>query len=43
LKALLGRYVALVDSGDAGFWNPEEEDVVIYARTALRAEEVVDE
>jgi hypothetical protein len=38
LEALLKRYVQLVDSGDAGFWNPEEEDVVINARQALLKE-----
>lgn len=25
-------------SGDAGFWNPEEESVIIAARAALKKE-----
>ena len=36
--ALIGmteRYCDLVNSGDAGFWNPEEEPEVIAARAAL--------
>lgn len=28
------HYVRLANSGDAGFWNPEEEDVVKEARAA---------
>ena len=36
LTALLNRYVGLVNSGDAGFWNPEEEVEVQQARAALR-------
>lgn len=35
LEGLLDHYVALVASGDAGFWNPEEEPQVIAARAAL--------
>lgn len=35
LDRLLARYVGLVESGDAGFWNAEEEDEVIAARAAL--------
>ena len=35
LEGLLNRYVGLVNSGDAGFWNPEEEDEVKAARAAL--------
>lgn len=36
LEKLLHRYVMLIESGDCGFWNPEEEDVVIQARNALK-------
>lgn len=35
LEDLLERYLRLVNSGDAGFWNPEEERQVINARKAL--------
>ena len=35
LEALLDRYTGLVNSGDAGNWNPETEAEVIAARTAL--------
>jgi hypothetical protein len=35
LAALLDRYTRLVNSGDAGFWDPEEEDEVKLARQAL--------
>jgi uncharacterized Zn finger protein (UPF0148 family) len=35
LTALLDRYTELVNSGDAGFWDPEEEDEVKLARQAL--------
>jgi hypothetical protein len=38
LRALLDRYVELASSGDAGFWDPEEEPVVINARAALEGE-----
>ena len=34
-KALLERYIALVDCGDCGNWNPEEEKVVIAMRRAF--------
>lgn len=34
-KALLARYVGLVNSGDCGSWDPEKETVVINARKAL--------
>ena len=34
-RALLNRYLALVNSGDAGNWNPEEEPEVIAVRRAL--------
>jgi len=38
-SALLGmvdHYTQLVNSGDAGNWDPEKEPVVIAARAALR-------
>lgn len=35
LEDLLGRYVALVNSGDAGQWDPEIDNEVIAARAAL--------
>ena len=35
LVHLLRRYVELVESGDCGFWNPEEEEEVIAARAAI--------
>lgn len=35
LYNLLERYTGLVNSGDAGYWNCEEEDVVIEARKVL--------
>ena len=34
-EALLDHYVGLVNSGDAGFWDPEKEDEVIAIRAAL--------
>lgn len=36
LESFLDMYVALVNSGDAGFWNPEEDEEVIKARTTLK-------
>lgn len=39
LEALLDHYCALVNSGDAGNWNPETEGVVINARAAIEAAE----
>lgn len=39
LSALLDHYVALVDSGDAGHWNAEDEHVVKQARAALAADQ----
>lgn len=36
-QAHLDRYVALANSGDAGNWNPEEEEHVIKLRRALKA------
>jgi hypothetical protein len=35
LIALLDRYTGLVNSGDAGNWNPEDEPEVIAARAAI--------
>jgi len=35
LETFVKEYVSLVESGDAGFWNPEEEAKVIAARAAL--------
>jgi hypothetical protein len=37
LRGLLDRYVSLVNSGDCGFWNPEDEDEVKAARESLAA------
>ena len=39
LRELLTRYVDMVNSGDCGFWNPEDEDCVKAARAALAAED----
>lgn len=36
-RAHLDRYIALVNSGDAGNWNPESEEHVINLRRALEA------
>jgi hypothetical protein len=35
LDGLLERYTGLVNSGDAGFWDPEGEPEVVAAREAL--------
>ena len=35
LEAFLNWYVHFVNSGDAGFWDPEKDDIVIKARSAL--------
>lgn len=35
LRDLLNHYIALVESGDAGHWNPNEEKEVIKAKKAL--------
>lgn len=35
LRGLLDRYTGLVNCGDCGFWNPENEPEVIAARAAL--------
>jgi hypothetical protein len=37
LQGLLDHYVGLVNSGDAGNWDPETEPVVIEARRCLPA------
>jgi hypothetical protein len=37
LKGTLERYVDLAESGDCGFWDPEEKPHVIAARKALEA------
>lgn len=37
LEALLEHYVALINSGDAGRWDPETEASVIGARAAIAA------
>ena len=39
LEGTIKCFVDLVDSGDAGFWNPEEQSVIIAARAALQAKE----
>lgn len=36
LAAVVDRYVSLVNSGDCGNWNPEEEEAVIAARALIR-------
>jgi hypothetical protein len=35
LRFILDRYVQLVNSGDAGFWDPEKEPQVIQSRAAM--------
>ena len=35
LEAFIGEWVELAISGDAGFWDPEKDAVVINARAAL--------
>lgn len=35
LEQFMEEYVELVNSGDAGFWNPEDEDKVKVARAAI--------
>ena len=39
LKEVTEHYIALVNSGDCGFWNPEKEDEIIQARQALKESE----
>lgn len=36
LNGLLEHYTGLVNSGDCGHWNPEEETEVMAAREALK-------
>ena len=38
LEGTVKWIVHLADSGDAGFWNPEEQLVIIAARAALKKE-----
>ena len=40
LEGTVKWIVDLADSGDAGFWNPDEQSVIIAARAALEAKEV---
>lgn len=35
LKGVTDLYTSLVHSGDAGFWDPEEEEPIVAAREAL--------
>lgn len=35
LEAMADYYVQLVNTGDAGQWDPEEDDVVIKSRAAI--------
>lgn len=37
LSVMVKGYCDLVDSGDAGFWDPEKDDEVIKSRAALAA------
>ena len=39
LEGTIKCFVDLADSGDAGFWNPDEQSVIIAARAALEAKE----
>ena len=39
LEGTVKWIVDLADSGDAGFWNPEEQSVIIAARAALQAKD----
>lgn len=36
LIVIFERYLSLANSGDAGFWDPEDEDEVKLARTTLQ-------
>ena len=38
LEKLLKCYLGLANSGDCGFWDPEEEEEVIQAKQALSKE-----
>ena len=40
LEQMTARYVSLVNSGDCGNWNPEEEVEVLNARAALGRQSV---
>lgn len=40
LEGTVKWIVRLADSGDAGFWNPEEQSVIIAARAALKKDEL---
>jgi hypothetical protein len=35
LAYFVDRYVAMINSGDCGSWNPENDDEVVMARGAL--------
>jgi len=35
LVGMVDRYTELVNCGDGGFWNPEEDAAVIAARAVL--------
>lgn len=35
LRAMTDHYAELINSGDAGFWNPEDEQPVIKARALI--------
>lgn len=35
LQEFVDKYVAMINSGDCGNWNPEEEPVVVNARKAI--------
>ncbi len=35
LKTFVEMYVRMVNSGDCGFWNPEDDDEVLIARRVL--------
>ena len=35
LDKLLKKHVELIESGDCGFWNPEDEAEVTHARAVL--------
>ncbi len=37
LKGVTTMYVELADSGDCGFWEPEEVGEIVLARAALAA------
>ena len=39
LEGTVKCFVDLADSGDAGFWNPDEQSVIIAARAALESKE----